>query len=70
MATENLPELVIREVTPDITIFSKPFTRFYILPFGGPSTAGRPSTGDVWVLASTPLTPDTKAAINELGPVK
>ncbi|KAJ7919006.1 hypothetical protein B0H13DRAFT_1990963 [Mycena leptocephala] len=70
MATENLPELVIREVTPDIMIFSKPFTRFYILPFGGRSTAVRLSTGDVWVLASTPLTPDTKAAIDKLGPVK
>ncbi|KAF7348520.1 hypothetical protein MVEN_01369500 [Mycena venus] len=69
MATENIPELVIREVTPDITIFSKPFARFGILPFGGRSTAVRLSTGDVWVLASTPLTPDTKAAIDRLGPV-
>jgi len=70
MATENIPELVIREVTPDITTFSKPFARFGILPFGGRSTAVRLSTGDVWVLASTPLTPDTKAAIDRLGPVK
>ncbi|KAJ7098322.1 hypothetical protein C8R44DRAFT_811339 [Mycena epipterygia] len=70
MATENLPELVIREVTPDITIFSKPFSRFGIFPFGGRSTAVRLSTGDVWVLASTPLTHDTKAAIDKLGPVK
>ncbi|KAJ7033149.1 hypothetical protein C8F04DRAFT_631126 [Mycena alexandri] len=70
MATENIPELVIRQVTPDITTFSKPFTRFHILPFGGRSTAVRLSTGDVWVLASTPLTPDTKAAIDNLGPVK
>ncbi|KAJ7322897.1 hypothetical protein DFH08DRAFT_888212 [Mycena albidolilacea] len=70
MATENLPELVIREVTPEITTFSKPFLRFGILPFGGRSTAVRLSTGDVWVLASTPLTPDTKAAIDKLGPVK
>ncbi|KAJ6532693.1 hypothetical protein DFH09DRAFT_1181988 [Mycena vulgaris] len=70
MATENLPELVIREVTPQITTFSKPFARFSILPFGGRSTAIRLSTGDVWVLASTPLTHDTKAAIDKLGPVK
>jgi hypothetical protein len=48
----------------------RPFTRFYILPFGGRSTAVRLSTGDVWVLASTPLTPDTKVAIDKLGPVK
>ncbi|KAJ7698666.1 hypothetical protein B0H17DRAFT_325407 [Mycena rosella] len=70
MATENLPDLVIREVTPVITTFSKPFARFSILPFGGRSTAIRLSTGDVWVLASTPLTHDTKAAIDKLGPVK
>ncbi|KAJ7253685.1 hypothetical protein B0H12DRAFT_1116186 [Mycena haematopus] len=70
MATSNLPELVIREVTPEITTFSKPFARFGFLPFGGRSTAVRLSTGDVWVLASTPLTPDTKAAIDKLGPVK
>ncbi|KAK7059672.1 hypothetical protein R3P38DRAFT_2837172 [Favolaschia claudopus] len=85
MATENIPEpghsrgtllcgfgnFVIHvslQVTPDITIFSKPFTR-YIFPFGGRSTAIRTSTG-VWVLASTPLTHDTKAAIDKLGPVK
>lgn len=28
------------------------------------------STGDVWVLASTPLTEETKATIDKLGPVK
>ncbi|KAJ7731144.1 hypothetical protein DFH07DRAFT_847740 [Mycena maculata] len=70
MATENLPDLVIREVTPEITTFSKPFTRFGLFPFGGRSTAVRLSTGDVWVLASTPLTHDTKAALDKLGPVK
>ncbi|KAJ7669290.1 hypothetical protein DFH06DRAFT_1180492 [Mycena polygramma] len=70
MATENIPELVIRQVTPDITTFSKPFARFSILPFGGRSTAVRLSTGAVWVLASTPLTPDTKEAIDRLGPVQ
>jgi len=68
--SQNLPDLVIREVTPEITIFSKPFARFGILPFGGRSTAIKLSTGDVWVLASSPLTPDTKTAIDKLGPVK
>ncbi|KAJ7758943.1 hypothetical protein DFH07DRAFT_958082 [Mycena maculata] len=66
MATENLHDLV----TPDITTFSKPFVRFGILPWGRRSTAIRLSTGDVWVLSSTPLTHDTKAAIDKLGPVK
>ncbi|KAJ7154726.1 hypothetical protein C8R46DRAFT_442630 [Mycena filopes] len=70
MSAEEIPELVIREVTPDITTFSKPFMRFHVLPFGGRSTAIRLSTGDVWVLASTPLTPLTKAAIDRLGPVR
>ncbi|KAJ7698667.1 hypothetical protein B0H17DRAFT_1196766 [Mycena rosella] len=70
MATGNLPDLAIRAVTPDITTFSKPFVRFYVLPFGGRSTAIRLSTGNFWVLASTPLTHDTKAAIDALRPVK
>ncbi|KAJ7201703.1 hypothetical protein GGX14DRAFT_159998 [Mycena pura] len=70
MASENIPSLVIREVTPEITIFSKPFARFQVLPFGGRSTAVKLSTGAVWVLASTPLTHDTKAALDKLGPVK
>ncbi|KAJ7512530.1 hypothetical protein B0H11DRAFT_1699398, partial [Mycena galericulata] len=43
----------------DKLLFCRPFTRFRILPFGGRSTAVRLSTGDVWVLASTPLTHDT-----------
>ncbi|KAJ7146859.1 hypothetical protein C8R44DRAFT_579497, partial [Mycena epipterygia] len=47
-----------------------PFSRFGILPFGGRSTAVCLSAGDVWVVASTALTHDTKAAIDRLGPVK
>ncbi|KAF7323745.1 hypothetical protein MKEN_00595500 [Mycena kentingensis (nom. inval.)] len=72
MAAENknLPDLVIRQVTPDITIFSKPFTMLGFLPWGGRSTAVKLSTGDVWVLASTPLTPDTKSTIDAMGPVR
>ncbi|KAF4581266.1 hypothetical protein EYR40_002852 [Pleurotus pulmonarius] len=66
----NLPDLVIREATPDIWIFSRPFPRFGFLPWGGRSTAVKLSTGDVWVLASTPLTDDTKETIDKLGPVK
>ncbi|KAJ8519453.1 hypothetical protein ONZ45_g3625 [Pleurotus djamor] len=66
----NLPDLVIREVTPDIWTFSRPFPRFGFLPWGGRSTAIKLSSGDVWVLASTPLTDDTKESIDKLGPVK
>jgi hypothetical protein len=68
----NLPDLVIREVTTDIWTFSRPFGRgpFGLLPWGGRSTAVKLSTGDVWVLASTPLTQDTKTTIDNLGTVK
>ncbi|KAL0955753.1 hypothetical protein HGRIS_001968 [Hohenbuehelia grisea] len=68
--SENLADLVIREVTTDIWTFSRPFARFGFLPWGGRSTAIKLSTGDVWVLASTPLTKDTKETIDKLGPVK
>lgn len=47
-----------------------PFSRFGLIPFGGRSTAIKLSNGDVWVMASTPLTAETKAKLNELGPVK
>ncbi|KAE9390332.1 hypothetical protein BT96DRAFT_889413 [Gymnopus androsaceus JB14] len=68
----NLPDLVIREVTSDIWTFSRPFGRgpFGFLPWGGRSTAVKLSSGDVWVLASTPLTEDTKTTIDSLGTVK
>jgi len=69
MATSD-SDLVLREVTPDIWTFSKPFTRFGFLPWGGRSTAVKLSTGSVWILASTPLTEEMKATIDKLGPVK
>jgi hypothetical protein len=46
------------------------FTRFGLFRIGGRSTAIRLTSGDVWVLASTPLTAETKATIDRLGPVK
>lgn len=42
---------------------------FGYLPFGGRTTAVKLETGKVWVLASTPLTIDTKATIDAMGPV-
>jgi len=65
-----MADIVIREVTKDVWIFSKPFHRFGIIPFGGRSTAIKLSDGNVWVLASTPLSPETKETLDELGPVK
>ncbi|KAJ7698659.1 hypothetical protein B0H17DRAFT_1050327 [Mycena rosella] len=61
---------VIREVTKDIWTFSRPFTAYGILPIGGRSTAIKLANGGVWVLASTALNPETKAKIDELGPVQ
>ncbi|CAA7269313.1 unnamed protein product [Cyclocybe aegerita] len=63
-------ETVIREVTPGIWTFSKPFARFGFWPIGGRSTAVQLRDGGVWLLASTPLTAETKAKLDELGPVK
>ncbi|KAJ7098312.1 hypothetical protein C8R44DRAFT_717030 [Mycena epipterygia] len=61
---------VIREVAANVWTFSRPFTRLGILPVGGRSTAIKMTNGGVWVLASTALNPETKAKINELGPVQ
>ena len=37
---------------------------------GGRSTAIKLSSGDVWVIASTPLSDETKTTLEELGTVK
>ncbi|KAH9941106.1 uncharacterized protein BXZ73DRAFT_75081 [Epithele typhae] len=63
-------KVAIREVAEGVWTFSCPFARFNIFPVGGRSTAIKLQDGGVWVLASTPLTEDTKAKLNELGPVK
>ncbi|KAJ7598658.1 hypothetical protein C8J56DRAFT_814825 [Mycena floridula] len=65
----DIPELVIRQVTENVWTFSRPFPRFGFLPWGGRSTAIKLDAG-VWVLASTPLTQETKSTIDKLGPVK
>ncbi|KAJ6532685.1 hypothetical protein DFH09DRAFT_1370183 [Mycena vulgaris] len=61
---------VIREVAKNIWTFSRPFSYLGIIPVGGRSTAIKMTNGGVWVLASTPLNPETKAKIDELGPVQ
>ena len=65
-----MSETVIREVARNVVTFSKPFARFGLFPVGGRSTAVRLESGDVWLLASTPLNEETKAKLNEMGPVK
>ncbi|PCH44721.1 hypothetical protein WOLCODRAFT_77748, partial [Wolfiporia cocos MD-104 SS10] len=58
------------KVARGVWMFSCPFSRFGVIPFGGRSTAIKLSNGDVWVLASTPLTDETKQKLDELGPVR
>ncbi|KAI0064883.1 hypothetical protein BV25DRAFT_1822651, partial [Artomyces pyxidatus] len=65
-----MSNIKIREVTEGIWTFSRPFLRFNVFRVGGRSTAIRMKDGGVWVLASTPLTPETKKTIDDLGPVK
>lgn len=65
-----MSDTVIREVATGVWTFSRPFNRFGFFPVGGRSTAIKLSSGDVWVLASTPLNDETKTKLTELGPVK
>lgn len=64
-------ETVIASPHPDLTTFSRPFSRFGIIPVGGRSTAivlqNPPNTGSLWVLASTPLDGPTRDKITSLG---
>ncbi len=63
-------DLVIRAISPSITIFSIPFSRFGVLPIGGRSTAVKLKNDEVFVLVSTPCDQPTKDAINRMGTVK
>ncbi|KAJ7054377.1 hypothetical protein C8F01DRAFT_488441 [Mycena amicta] len=65
-----MSDIVIREVASDIWTFSRPFALFGYVHLGGRSTAVKLSSGDVWVIASTPLSPETKETLKNLGPVK
>jgi len=57
-------------VVSNVWTFSTSFTRLGLFKIGGRSTAIRLTSGDVWVLASSPLTTETKETIDRLGPVK
>ncbi|KAI0765231.1 hypothetical protein C8Q74DRAFT_1287071 [Fomes fomentarius] len=65
-----MSEIVIREVAHNVWTFSRPFTLFGLLPVGGRSTAIKLEAGGVWILASTPLTDETRQKLAELGEVK
>ncbi|KAK7683522.1 hypothetical protein QCA50_013356 [Cerrena zonata] len=65
-----MSEIVIREITPEVTIFSSPFTRFFgLFAIGGRSTAIKLTSGLLWIVASTPFTAETKDAIDKMGTV-
>ncbi|KAJ6491365.1 hypothetical protein C8R47DRAFT_1319670 [Mycena vitilis] len=65
-----MSDTVIREVTTNVWTFSRPFAVFGWINIGGRSTAIKLSNGGIWVVASTPLNPETKAKLDELGPVQ
>jgi len=66
-----MSDLVIREIiSGTLVTFSKPFKRFGIQPIGGRTTAVRLSNSSVWLLASTPLTDETRQKIDALGQVR
>lgn len=65
-----MSETIIRQLTPTVTIFSRPFKRWGFFPVGGRSTAIKLKNGDVWVLASTTLDAPTKSTIDGMGNVK
>jgi hypothetical protein len=70
MAQKTIPP-VIRNITPNLTTFSTPFSRFGVIPIGGRSTAVKLSgEKGVWVLASTPFDEPTKSRLQEMGEVK
>lgn len=57
-------------VTHQCLTSDRPFARLGLFPMGGRSTAIKLKMGGVWVLASTPLTEETRKKIDELGEVK
>ncbi|KAI0707536.1 hypothetical protein C8T65DRAFT_650839 [Cerioporus squamosus] len=65
-----MSDIVIREVAQNVWTFSRPFTLFKLVPVGGRSTAIKLDSGEVWILASTPLTDETRQKLAELGDVK
>ncbi|PWZ00661.1 hypothetical protein BCV70DRAFT_199928 [Testicularia cyperi] len=67
--TQPKTPVYIQEVTPEITTFDYPFSRFGLLPIGGRSIAIKMRDGKLWVVPSTPLDGPTKTKIDALGQV-
>jgi hypothetical protein len=64
---ETDQKLVIRQVTPEITTFSLPFSRGGVVPIGGRGTAIRLPSSEVFLYVSTPHTPATAETIARMG---
>lgn len=62
--------MVIRDITPNITTLSVPFLRFGHLKIGGRGTLVKLQTGNVAIFSPVAFTPDVKAKVQSLGPVK
>ncbi|KAK4674067.1 hypothetical protein QC763_117250 [Podospora pseudopauciseta] len=59
--------MVIRDLTPNVAIFSVPFSRFGKIPIGGRGTAVRLTSGSIAVFSPVALTEATKAKIASWG---
>lgn len=59
--------MVIRQVTPDITTFSVPFSRFGLFKFGGRGTLVKLATGSMLVVSPVALTPAVQQTIASQG---
>ncbi|CAL1708831.1 unnamed protein product [Somion occarium] len=68
--SEDIDDVVIREVAQDVWSISRPFTIWKFVPVGGHSVAIKLKSGHVWLFAWTPLTDLTRSKIAELGEVK
>lgn len=62
------PEMVIRALTPSVTIFSMPFARHGVLHFGLRCTAIRLRTGSLAIISACPLTPTVLTTLTQLAP--
>ncbi|KFY62669.1 hypothetical protein V496_04449 [Pseudogymnoascus sp. VKM F-4515 (FW-2607)] len=59
--------MVIRDITPNITTLSAPFSRFGLFRIGGRGTIVRLTSGALSVFSPTALTPEVRAKLQEKG---
>ncbi|KAH8701839.1 beta-lactamase-like protein [Talaromyces proteolyticus] len=59
--------MVIRQVTPEITTFSVPFTRLGLIKFGGRGTLVKLATGNMLVVSPVALSPEVQQTIASQG---